>query len=34
VSSWEDNEKVDLVEIECVDQRWMELGQNCVQWHA
>lgn len=33
MSSWKDNKKVDLVEIECVDQRWMEQDQNCVQWH-
>ena len=26
--------KMNLMEISCVDGRWMELAQDCVQWWA
>jgi hypothetical protein len=31
---WEDNSKLDLRKMGCVDEMWMELAQDCVQWWA
>jgi hypothetical protein len=34
VSRLENNKKVDLAEVACDDQGWMELGQDFIQWHT
>jgi hypothetical protein len=31
---WEDNIKLDLMEVECEAQVRMEVAQDCVQWQA
>ena len=31
---WEDNIKMDLQEVECVDMDWMELAKDRESWRA
>jgi hypothetical protein len=31
---WDDNIRLDLWEIGCKDERWMELAEDCVQCGA
>ena len=31
---WEDNIKMDLKEVDCVDRNWMDLAEDQDQWRA